>query len=636
MADQQRFSQQAPRRWYTQSGDECAASVVNIGKTLENNDAIRRTTYQFCLSLYEGRPVNIDSDEYLEQIQPDMAADRGPTYNLIRSGCDTVQADIAGRQKPMPSFLTSGGDWKMRRRATKMDKFCEGQFNQSQGIYPDIWQLMNTVFHDSAKMGTGIAKVWPDIENKKVEVERVFPWEVFVDPREAKYSRPKSLFQVATMDRDMVLAIYGDTDEKKAMIERASPAPNNDGLRVVDSIKVWEAWRLPLNKKIPGKHVIAIDGCLLAEEDWEEPDFPFLILHWNRNTVGFWGTGIAQEGAAQQALVDDVAERLAQRIAICSTLRTYVNPKVIDVKKMVEGGDSELVIEVDDMAQMPQTPPPQPASQAEFQWLAENIQRFYEMLGISTMSANAQKPPGVDAAVAMQTLNDIATTRFLPKARAYEQSFATMGKLMIRAAARIAEKAGGYLVRWPGKNFLKEMDFADIKIDEELYEIRVASVSQFSRDPAAILELSQELFSQGLINKETFFELIKLPDLENALSLEGAEREYLEELFERYLDSTDDQELEDNGGFETPEPFILNRSAAAWLAVQTYWKAKQEKAPEYCLDLLRRFIVELQPNPSEAPPDAVQAAPGGGPMAAPNMAPGQQGPVPSAPQMQAA
>jgi hypothetical protein len=585
-------------RWSDLEGDECGAALLAVVDSLVRQDENRKARAGAHLTMYEGRSVSLDSDDFFKDVgrlQP-----LPPLYNLIRSACDTAQADIAGRQKPKPMFMTTGADWKARRRAKKLDKFVEAQMCQSQGQYADSWQLMLDCFLDSTKIGTGVAKVFADIDQKRVRVERVLPWELHVDEREARYGAPRNIFHGYDMERDLAIETFCNVENDEEGNERRrnallSAQPSRaTGQRVVESVRIREGWKLPISDKKPGKHAIAVDGCLLHEEEWRRPRFPFLKLIWNRQSVGYWGVGIAANSEALQDCVSDTAKRLKDRMRICSTKRTYFNAATVKREDLEQGGDSELLIPCQDMSQMPQEPPVAPASQAEFEWLQMNRSAVFEIEGISMMTASAQKPSGVNAGVALQTLNDIQTVRFLPKARAYETAFETLGQLMCDAAKDIADEHGGYLVQWPGKRFLKELDWNEVSLEEDMYQIRVSPVSQFSRDPAAILEMAQELRGQGDITRETYLQMIGLPDFEEMLNRETAESEFIRDLMDRYLDSTDDDELEENGGFETPEPFMANIPGAVAICVATYWEAKRDQAPEFCLDLIRRYIVELQ------------------------------------------
>lgn len=593
---------------------DVANRVCETADALVRNDQYRRAKWIGALSYYEGRSVNLDSDCYFSEAETTGLPTLPPLYNLIRSACDTAQADIAGRQKPKPMFLTTGADWRTRRKAKKLDKFVEAQLSERQGQYEDAWRLMLDVFHDATKGDGGLAKVWGDADKKKIRIERVLPWEIHVDEREARYGDPQNLFHVYDMERDLAISTFASTgdsaydDRVRIAIQSARQSRATTNRRIAQTICIREAWHLPFDDENPGLHVIAIENCTLSARAWKRPRFPFVKILWGRATVGWWGVGIAAEGETQQLAVNDTSERLSERMRICSTRVTFYNGAVVKRSDLEEGGEAEVLIECQDMTQVPQTAPINPASPQEFQWLGQSIQRFYETLGISQLSASSQKPPGVNAAVAMQTLNDIQTVRFLPKARGYEVAFEELGQLCVDAACDIADEGGGYLVKWPGKRFLEELDWKEVNMAEDMYRIRVSSVSQFSRDPAAILELAQEFRDRGDISRETYLQMVGLPDFEELLNRETAESEWVRDLMERFLDCLDQSELDKAGGFETPEPFIANIPGAVAICVATYWEAKRDRAPEFCLQNIRKFIVELQSLVQQLPQPAQQAA----------------------------
>jgi hypothetical protein len=572
------------------------------------------------LTLYEGQPVTLSGDGFIQYQDAGMDF-LPPLRPLVRSACETVKADIAGRQKPKPMFVTSGGEWRARRRAKKLDKFVEGQMCQAMGIYANFWELMEEGFHDASKIGDGFVKIIADQEHRRVYGEKVNAWELFVDPVEGKYGCPQNLFHIYPMEVDKVIEMFVEFDDNgdpvdadnwdkyNGILAAGKPWMNLPITRVVEQLKIREAWRLPFSKDTPGKHVICVENVVLFEEDWEWDSFPFIHIWWEKKTGSFWSQGIGSAHGAQHVEVNESANRLKNRIRICSTKRTYVPEGGVEISHMEEGGMPEIIIPVKSRELIPVETETPPATGEEFQWVETGESKFYAMSGVSQMSASSQKEPGLNSGVALRTMNDIGAVRFTPKARRYEQCFATAGKLFVRAAATIADDEGGYLVNWPGKRFLSKLNWKDVSLDEDLYDIRVPSVSMFSREPAAVMQTAQELHQAGIINRETFLQMIPMPDLDSMFSRETAEREFLEELFDRFLDSENDDELEKLGGYESPAAFIINKNAAMWLAVSTYWEAKRDRAPDFCLELLERWISELdkQIKALSAPPPSPEA-----------------------------
>lgn len=58
---------------------------------------------------------------------PSYSGQNRITLNIIQSMVDTAHAKIT-KNKPLPYFLTSEGDFSLQRRAEKLSQFVEGQF----------------------------------------------------------------------------------------------------------------------------------------------------------------------------------------------------------------------------------------------------------------------------------------------------------------------------------------------------------------------------------------------------------------------------------------------------------------------------------------------------------------------------
>src|SRR5690606_11993481 len=134
--------------------------------------------------------------------QTDSEPEQDPRLNVARNMTDAVQAKIA-KNKPKPTFLTEGADFSLQQKARRLDQFTWGLFYKN-----DVHALMRRMFRDGEVFGTGVCKVYDETEGdapKKgeedkrighIRSERVFPWELHVDPTEAVYGNPRSMFQV--------------------------------------------------------------------------------------------------------------------------------------------------------------------------------------------------------------------------------------------------------------------------------------------------------------------------------------------------------------------------------------------------------------------------------------------------------
>lgn len=605
--------------WHELDGDECAGEVVSLCRALWNEDgAARRERWLAAYSVYEDRRL---VDETLRGGVP-----LGARYNVTASVVDTGVAEIAARQRPKPTFVTSGGDWRIKRKAKRLDKFVEAHLHLPQGRYQDVWELGDDVFRDAEVTGTGLAKVTIDEQEERTRYDRVPSYEVLVDPNEAADGSPRNWFHVYEMDVARAREAFAPSDRAKsdaalrAMLDGAEQdalrrGSRDVGRRAARTVTIFEAWLLPLGPESPGVHVYACTGGLLWREEWTWPVPPFAFLLWRSRPFGVWGFGLVEQMIEQHDRVQELADRLHRRYDLCSQKRTYFQPGTVD-EAQLQKSDGEVLIPVADLSTVPREVQTPPVTPAEAVAVEDEIRRFYDLSGVSQMSAQARKEPGVTSGIALQTLGDQKSVRFLPKSRAHELFFLQIGKLDVMATAALAATKPNVLARFPGKRFVNEIRWSDVALEEDQYFVRVAATSALSKDPAQRLEVIEQLAGMGMLPREKFLELLGLPDLEGALEMAGAESQWIESLLDRYLDAETPEELERAGGYTPPDPFLRNPTAALVATADAYFSAMVDGCPPYVASTLRRFMRDLQrmiaPRAQPAPaPSAVGSLPPG-------------------------
>jgi hypothetical protein len=615
-------------RWFSKKGDDLAGEVWSIATNLTDNQKWRTRAAKDLIELYDGRALRgdmtyggISLEDYTTPYESEL------TWNVTKSACDSVVSEISGRQKPMGKFLTSGGDWKTKRRARKMEKFVLAVMNQRQGPYLQAWEMMEDVFRDSTVVEFGIAKVfWSE---GRVQMERHYSWEFYVDPSDAKYGCPKSLFHVRTMERDLALwefALNPDLDisdyERAKITSAINGAPEVDpgrqvygAERVAKCIRVVEGWHLKIGK-MSGKHCFVINGCTLHEEPWERDHFPFLRLRWDPDIIGWGGHSLAASGQQIHREINENTTKLQERFRICGAKRTFYTAGSVDETAM-QSNETETFIEVQAGAPFPQESVPKPIGEAEKMWLDANFQRYYEMQGVSQLKASSRKEPGVESGVAIRTLNDMSSSRFATKAKRYENSFVELAYLIIDTA-REAYQAGE-IVEVPG---MEEYDFGDFDLPSTILNITVTPASSLPNDLAGRLQTVQELGQSGLISPPVYKELLNWPDLEKEMDYQTAQRRYIEKTIDMMLDQSESSQ----DPRVAPDPFLPDKPGALVQCAQAYFDALYNDAPEYNLQLLRDYMKALDQliavtmmgqMPAGGPPAAMAGAPPGGAPAGP-------------------
>ena len=223
------------------------------------------------------------------------------SLNVIKSVVDTYTSLIC-KDQPKISFVTSGGDWSLQRRAKLLERFTDGTFYDQ-----DMPLQAQQVVRDSALFGIGFVKLYADEndpDDPRVGMERVLPWEVLIDDQEAAYGKPQSMYHVKFVDKRALMAEYPD---RRGDIWTAGSGLFEDlgegfeGVSMIEWVAVVESWHLPRTTKSgDGRHCISVGQTLLEDEEWEERKFPFEALYRQRPLQGVWGQSLADELAPLQ------------------------------------------------------------------------------------------------------------------------------------------------------------------------------------------------------------------------------------------------------------------------------------------------------------------------------------------------
>ena len=304
------------------------------------------------------------------------------TLNVIQSMCDTVTARVA-KAKPMATYLTTGGDWAMQRKAKLLTKFTSGQFYGS-----DIYKVAPKVFLDACVFGTGVLHIFE--RDGEIACERVFPDEIIIDDLEARYGEPRQMFRRKVVDKQVLASLFPEFSKQ---IEEASSIEDNDSLyRASEQIECIEAWHLPSSKDADdGRHVIAIENATLLDDSWDRSDFPFSFIHWTSRLLGFWGQGLAEQLTGIQVEINRLLRNIQQQMHLAT-------PKVF-----VESGSkiskAHINNEIWGVIEYAGTPPqffvPKTVSGEIFSHLDRLFNRAYEIAGVSQLAAGAKKPAGL-------------------------------------------------------------------------------------------------------------------------------------------------------------------------------------------------------------------------------------------------
>jgi len=515
------------------------------------------------------------------------------SLNVVKSVTDTYTALIC-KDQPKVEFLTSGGDWSLQRRAEFLTKFCDGT-NYDQDVYMQAQQCVR----DSALFGFGVVKFFVDDhdeERPRVGVERVIPWEILVDDQEAAYGKPQNMYHVKFVDKLALMAEYPDLAAEiygadSGAYEELGEA--FDGANLVEWTAVVEAWHLPRTSKSgDGRHVISCGNVILEDEEWTEKKFPFEFLYRQRPIQGMFGQSLADELAPLQVEI----ARLLQ--VIQRSQMTAVGHWLVEENARINTNAVNDVVGsiIRYAGAQPEFKAYQPVSNDVYAHLDRLWQRAFEVVGISPMAAQSQKPAGLNSGKALLVYADVQSDRFKPAYKEYQDWFRRIALQQVHLARRIDETSPGYKVKAINRKMMQTVAWADANLRDEEFELKIYEGNKLADEPAARLEIVQGMMNAGLISPEDGRRLLDFPDLEAYQSYEDAS-------YDNVMRAAD--EMIENGRYFGPEPY-MNLPDAVRRMQMCYLKARLDNVAEEKLDLIRRWIDEaaamIPPPPGEAPP----------------------------------
>jgi hypothetical protein len=355
--------------------------------------------------------------------------------------------------------------------------------------------------------------------------------------------------------------------------------------------------------------------ALLIDEEFAGP-YPFEFLYAQRPENGVWGRGFAEQLQGLQFELNTLLNMVRVSMRSGATLRWLVpvgtmlsSPKISDII----GGQIPFTGQ-------PPTPITPPAVAPEvYEHMDRLWQRMFEVPGISQLSAQSQKPAGLNSGKALQTYADIESRRFQVSQHQYFHLHLRLARLRIHLARVIGERNPDFAVKAISRKTMTVVRWADAHMDERDYAMKEYATSAFATTPEARMQQVQDLLNAGspLITPREGRRLLNDPDLEDYDSLEDASFDLTKDIIGDIL----------AGRPSTPPLPQMDLDEAKKWAQLSFLRAYRMKAPKDRLDALMQWGQQIQdyidqakaataPPPGAAPPGV---APPGAPPGPPGM-----------------
>ena len=591
--------------WWNAQGDEISKRVFAAIGQIHESDSGRIQNNLRYLKLYTGKDnLQLQTTNHIQRVMQVRAAVKDFTklqMNVIQSCIDTLHAKIC-KQKQRVRFLTDGGSWASQRKAMKADKFVFGTFHNL-----DVHNVNKKVTVDSYIWGSGFGHVYSKVKGKKVKLfcERVFPDEIVVDPEDGVDGNPRTLYRIKPVAADLLRKKYGS--KVSAQIDMLSTDRSESGTfdSITQKILVAECWHLPDEDGEGGMHALCIDGATLHSEPWTRDKFPFAKQDYKWSPIGYFGQGVSDMLEGKQI---DINRMLEYRRAC---LRRGANPRTY-VERGSKVVDEELTNEINSIVHYSNTIPTQavsPAYSGEVEGaLQDTINKCFQECGISQLSAQSQKPAGLDSGKALREFSDIESERFQLAGQARQDWHVEVAHLLLEELAACKKKYGEDIeyeaMAYDKNSGFEKLSYSEFELQPNDYLIQSYPVSMFPKTPEGQLSFAQELAQSGLIEPEEALDLFDFPDTEKTTQRKISPLRLARQTVEKILD---------DAIYIGPEPYENVEKNYA-VASEYYSQAKLLLIDEDRLDLLRKYMDDnmrliIKKQQAQNPPQPTMVAP---------------------------
>ena len=571
------------REWWNDS--KRASAVQAVVARAREADSPREQAIADDLSLYVGRRID-DLNAYAYGSQRFRNDAHDPRLPLAKSLVETVHAKLS-RDIPRTVPLTENSTWTMQRQAEALEAFIEGvkARNDWRTTYPQLVLDMMVMKDALVKVSSTVHRKG-DKEWGRIHVDRVLPWELRVDPIEATYGKPRSLFYEAPIDRRVAKERW---PKHAAAIDKAKRCDKGTTYHShADQVRIIEAYHLPSGPGAgDGWRVVVCEGVdeELEAEEWTRDHFPFAKMTWSPALLGYWGHSLVEMIAGLHITLNEVDEvirdRMRQSVGFFLSFMPEAeleldNSSEIPIWKATGADQQSLVYQS-----------PNLVSTELLQERESLIEKGYRFAGVSQLSAQSLKPSGLDAAVALREYQDIESERFATPQRAAEAFDLQVSKLIVTEAQGLAER--GIDVEVPSerqrmrKRVLKRIRWSSFDFDEDAFELQTYPASALPRQPHGRLAMVEQLIAAGFLDKPNAMRLLRIPDVEGVMS---------EQLAPYYITMDMIEIILEDGRRVDPIP-EMDLELADKVTAIAILQAEMDEVPDDRMALLRGFRAKI-------------------------------------------
>lgn len=445
-----------------------------------------------------------------------------PQLNIIASCIDTLHAKIA-ESKVRPFFTTINGTFKDIQTVKQTQHFFDIMFDE-QGVNKTV----SDAFRDACIFDTGVIY----IDEETATVKRALPFQVYVSPSEANY---KNITKCYYEQKDFPVT---------CLPEKVLTKFKNKNLDFVDFGIYYDTF----NKT----KAYTANGSFVLAEEWDKQAIPFIFLYYKNPILGNVSISVVDMLISIQQEINILMAKIKDASQI-NPANTFFVPDGSSIKAQQLNNRVGNVITYKPQASggVPVITSTPAFIDGQYMSLLDSlIQKAYDIVGVSQLSATSRKPTGLNSGIAIATAEDIEADRFETQLNQVIRAYVDIAKTCIKIFDKDAEVL-------PSSKYRCSIKWSDVLREADNMNIQFSGADNLSKDPSTKLQQLQQLATAGVIPAARISQLMQIPDLEMGYSLANNAIEAVMEVIKNCVEN-DDFDIPAYVPFELLKEEIIN------------------------------------------------------------------------------
>ena len=240
---------------------------------------------------------------------------------------------------------------------------------------------------------------------------------------------------------------------------------------------------------------------------------PVVPIYYTMPAVGNSVLSITDMLRGIQIEIDELMKRIAEA-SVLNPAQTFFLPNASSIKVGQLNNKVGNVVQYNSAngAQPVEVSTPSFISEQYTALLDNLIEKAYNMVGISQLSAQGKKPTGLDSGIALQSMENIESDRFETQLNQVIRAYVDLSKVCISVFPQDEDIL-------PENKTRRSVKWHDIITESKNMSIQYSGADALSKDPSEKLKQLQMLAQAGVIPTSRIAQFIEIPDLQSGYSL---------------------------------------------------------------------------------------------------------------------